>query len=118
MQIGPSFRYYTSDSPIGSLYFQGTLVYVKFQENITINDLTNSFSRRVDGKGIGLIISFGYSYLVSDWVIFDIGLNYDTNWIDTDLESPTRSQMESENFTLGGITYSFGFNILINEFFF
>lgn len=117
-QVGPLARYYTSESQIGSFFFQGVLSYVKYQESLTIDDTNSSFETKTDGKGIGFLLGLGYSYAISDWVIFDLAISYDTNWIDAKTNTSPSFEIVREDLILGAVSYSFGFNILINEFFF
>jgi len=118
LQVGPLVRFYTSKNPRGSMFLQGSVVYSKFEERTKISDPNFNFHTVIKGGGVGVDFGIGYSYVLSEKVLFDLAMNYDINFIDATVEDRVLFTSVKERITRGAILFSFGFNILIDEFFF
>ena len=116
--IGPSARYYVVDNIRGSLFFEGFLGYSKFFERTTIDDPNFSLDQREKGGGIGSFAALGFSYVVSDKIIFDLALRYNLNLLSTERINEVSATSTSENIRLADLSFGFGFNIILDEFFF
>jgi hypothetical protein len=117
-QVGPFVRFYTSRDPHGSLYFQVLGGYAKFREKIVIAGSNLNINSLINGDGPGFAVGMGYAFLVSETVAFDLGLSYDFIYIDARVTDLTNNVEEKETINRGGTVFSFGFTILIDEFFF
>ena len=116
--VGPSARYYVVDNIRGALFFEGFLGYSKFFERTTIKDPNFSFDQREKGGGIGAFTALGFSYVVSDKIIFDLALRYNLNLLRTERINEVSTTSTTENIRLADLSFGFGFNIILDEFFF
>jgi hypothetical protein len=39
----------------------------------------------IDGNGAGILLRFGYSYVLHDRVAFDLSLNFTNSWLSADV---------------------------------
>ncbi len=116
--IGPLATWYVSESEQGSIFINGGAGYTRFRdESEFLQGGTPSYIS-IKGNGIGILVRLGYSYVLHDRVGFDLGLNYNQSWLRADvIEQPIDSR-ETRSFTVGDISFSFGFNVLLDGFFF
>ena len=117
-QVGPFVRFYTSQKPGGSLFFQSSVGYVKFREKTTIITPNFNFGSSTTGDGVGIIVGIGYAFLVTKSVTLDLGLNYDFSFINAKVKDLINRTEEKQHINRAATTFSFGFTILIDEFFF
>ncbi len=114
--IGPLVSYYLSKVERGSLFFQVSPGYVRYRDNTRIEQ-TNGFVEELgEGGGFGTLLGVGYSYAFFDLVTFDIGLKTNLLWINIDQESIPINITTSEDIFVNSISFSFGFNILVDQF--
>ena len=114
--VGPVLSYYFSKSEHGSIFFTISPGYVRFREETRIDQSGTITQELVDGQGIGSLYSVGYSYVIHDRVALDFGFNVTSFWIDADRESQPSGERGGENFNLNNISFSFGFNVLLDSF--
>ncbi len=114
--VGPLVSYYLSKLERGSLFFQASPGYVRYRDNTRIEQ-TNGFVEELgEGGGFGALLGVGYSYAFFDFVTFDIGLKTNLLWINIDQESIPINTTTSEDIFVNSISFSFGFNILVDQF--
>jgi len=116
--MGPLVRFYTGKNPGGSLFFQSSVGYVKFREETTITTPSFNFGSSTTGDGVGIIVGMGYAFLVTNSVTLDLGLNYDFSFINAKVKDLINRTEEKQHINRAATTFSFGFTILIDEFFF
>lgn len=116
--IGPSIAHYFSKSSQGSLFLSLAPGYVRFRNETTIIQNNISITESIKGPGFGLRLSLGYSYVIKNRFAFDIGLNLTQFWLNTELESFPGGTITSQNVSVNGVNFSFGFNVLLDDFFF
>ncbi len=116
--IGPKASYYFSNSKTGSLFYSlspGFVIY-RDETSLLIDDNFNELIS--EGEGFGIISTLGYSYVLHDRITFDLGLNVTASWITVDQKSETIEVENNVNFVLSDLSFTFGFNVLLDEFFF
>jgi hypothetical protein len=117
LQIGPWFRYYTSKEAKGSVYPEISLQYVNFADNTrSIDNSVNE--RRLISSGLGVELGVGFTYVISEHIGFDIGLNYFGGFLNGRSTTTGVSGTQQESFYLGQLNFRFGFIAMVDEFFF
>lgn len=112
--IGPKIVYFLSKSEIGSLYFSLTPGFIMYRDEMDKGQGENYIDNVNKGNGFGVFSTFGYVYAIKDRVVFDLGLNWSSYWIDINQESNVIQQVNDVNFVLSDFTFSFGFKILLD----
>jgi len=118
LQIGPATRYYFSKDSKGSIYVNGAVLFVRTLDSNSIQNSGFAFNEKVEGSGIGANFVLGYTYVVNDWIGFDIGMGYDGSFIQGTVKSDQDITLRDEDFFRGQQFFIFGFNVLLDEFFF
>ena len=116
--IGPFSNYYFMDGNTGSLFTRLSLGYVRYRDEtklMTQNLLIEEFS---EGGGLGSIVGLGYSYTMNDFIAFDLGINVNLFWVSIEQESLPIQTITNTNISSNDISFSFGFNIILDDFFF
>lgn len=116
--IGIPASYYFSKSNIGSLFYNLSPGYVVYRDEaaVLLNDeFTNSLSK---GNGIGILSTLGYSYVLHDRIAFDLGLTLNVNWLSVEQNRSSDGSINNVNFVLSDLSFTFGFNVLLDQFFF
>ncbi|WP_109829628.1 outer membrane beta-barrel protein [Reichenbachiella versicolor] len=117
LYIGPTGSYYFQKSSNGSLLINASIGFVKFREESSILDQTDIVTNAENkGQGIGGIFGLGYSYTMFDRISFDIGFSIDSFWVDG--EQTVAGTKSNGDTRIGDISFSFGFNVLLDKFFF
>lgn len=116
--IGPFLSYYLSPSNLGSLFATISPGYVRYRDETVFTNLAEPLEQQLEGGGFGTLFGFGYSYVIHDRIVFDIGFNLNLFWIAVDEQSEPPGITNSETISTSNITFSFGFNVLLDEFFF
>ena len=116
--IGPVITWYLSNEDHGSLFLSATGGYAKFREESGYNLNGSPFAILIDGNGGGGQFSFGYSHVLHDRVSFDLKLGYALYWIGANVLEQPANISRRKNFTVGDLSFSFGFNVLLDKFFF
>ena len=117
-QVGPFVRFYASPNPNGSVFMQTGFGYAKFREKAQVSSPNFNLNTVTDGDGLGIAVGLGYAFMVSKTVAFDIGLNYDFSFLDAEIIDLINNVQMDQNFTRGGTVFSFGFTVVLDEFFF
>ena len=116
--IGPFSNYYFMDGNTGSLFARFSLGYVRYKDEtefMSQNLITQSFS---EGSGLGSILGVGYSYTMNDFIAFDLGIDVNLFWVSIEQESLPVQTITNTNISSNDISFSFGFNIILDDFFF
>ena len=116
--IGPFSNYYFMDGNTGSLFTRLSLGYIRYRDEtklMTQNLLIEEFS---EGGGLGSIVGLGYSYTMNDFIAFDLGINVNLFWVSIEQESLPIQTITNTNISSNDISFSFGFNIILDDFFF
>ncbi len=117
--IGPFSNYYFMDGNTGSLFARFSLGYVRYKDETEFmtqnNIVTQEFS---EGSGLGSILGVGYSYTMNDYIAFDLGINVNLFWVSIEQESLPLQTISNTNISSNDISFSFGFNIILDDFFF
>lgn len=116
--FGPKASYYFSDSKTGSLFYNISPGFVIYRDEASLI-LNDTFAELIsEGSGFGILTTLGYSYVLHDRITFDLGLNVSASWITVDQKSEIIEVEKDVNFTISNLSFSFGFNVLLDEFFF
>lgn len=114
--VGPLGNYYLSNNKKGALFIQLAPGYVRYLDEAAINQVSQTTQINSEGNGFGAIIGVGYSYVINDRIAFDLAFNVNNFWITVDTVSTTGTI--SDTITVSDTLFSFGFNVLLDDFFF
>lgn len=114
--IGPQFARYFSKTEEGSLFLNVSPGFVLYRSLANINGITE-FQEESEGNGFGTLISLGYSYVIRDLISFNIGFSLQYAWINADTVN-IEGVVGSDNVTLSNISFTFGFGVILDDFFF
>ncbi|WP_298551548.1 outer membrane beta-barrel protein [uncultured Algibacter sp.] len=112
--IGPFTNYYLTDNKTGSLFATASLGYVRYRDETQLQLVQENG----EGGGLGAIVGLGYSYTINDFIAFDLGLNVNLFWVDIEQESLPSQTVANTSIASNDISFSFGFNIILDDFFF
>lgn len=112
--IGPFSNYYLTDNKTGALFATASLGYVKYKDKTLIQ----SNQENGEGGGLGTILGVGYSYTINDFIAFDLGLNINLFWVNIEQESLPSQVITNTRISSNNISFSFGFNVILDDFFF
>ena len=116
--LAPIASYYLTDNSQGSIYFSIAPGYARFREK-TVFLIAGSPSQEVlEGGGFGLFTLVGYSFVLGDRVVFDLGLALNNTWVSASREIDGGRSTNKVDIHVGTVLFSFGFNIILDEFFF
>lgn len=116
--IGPFSNYYFSDSTTGSLFVTTSLGYVRYKDKIQLQQADLLVQEFGEGSGLGALVGFGYSYTINNSVAFDLGINVDLYWVNIEQKSLPIETITNTKITSNDISFSFGFNVILDDFFF
>lgn len=116
LYIGPQFARYFSKNKDGSLFLNVSPGFVLYRSLATINEIP-AFREESDGNGFGTLVSLGYSYVIRDLISFNIGFNLQYYWIGADTID-INGEVGSDNITISNISFTFGFGVILDDFFF
>ena len=114
--IGPQAIRYLSDAERGSLYLGLSPGYTRYRNVARITDDLTFNEEIAEGSGLGLILSFGYSYVIFDRVSFDIGVALVQRWLEVERTQMPGNVVFSDDINLRDISFSFGFRVLLDKF--
>ncbi|WP_298539064.1 hypothetical protein [uncultured Aquimarina sp.] len=114
--IAPLVSYFISKNKQGSLFFQLAPGYVRYKDETRIEQADSFVQQLGEGGGFGSLVGIGYSYAFFDLVTFDLGLKLNLLWINVDQEALPANTVTSEDIFISNISFSFGFNILVDQF--
>ena len=116
--IGPSVSHFFLKEPYGSLYVSLLPGYIRIREE-NIVGIGNQISRQtMKGPGFTTRIRLGYSYVISKRIILDVGVGTQFAWLDVSYKSDIEETVFEESIFSNATFFSFGFNVLLDEFFF
>ncbi len=116
--VAPLLSYYLSDNKLGSLFFSVAPGYARFREKTVQVVLSNPSQEELKGGGFGVLVQLGYSYVLHDRIVFDLGLGLNGIWANARRKLDDGQTGEKIKISNGNILFSFGFNVLLDEFFF
>ncbi|WP_350288992.1 hypothetical protein [uncultured Croceitalea sp.] len=116
--IGPFVSYYLTENERGSLFTTLSPGYVRYRDETSFNNAVNPISEFSEGGGFGALLGLGYSYVINDQIAFDIGFDLNLFWVDVDLEQQPTNTISSQNIAVSNIAFTFGFNVILDDFFF
>ncbi len=116
--VGPFVSYYLTENNRGSLFTTVSPGYVRYREETSFSDLTNPVRELSEGGGFGTLLGLGYSYVINDQIAFDIGFDLNLFWIEIDQEQQPSGTLGSQNISISNIAFTFGFNVILDDFFF
>lgn len=114
---GPLISWYMAGDEHGSLFISTAAVVTKFREEFSELQSDSSAQVFIDGIGGGLLLRIGYSYVLHDRVAFDLSVNYSNSWLKANVTEQLYSK-KKENFNVGELSFSFGFSVILDDFFF
>lgn len=116
--IGPFISYYLTENHRGSLFTTFSPGYVRYRDETGFTDIVNPIREFSEGGGFGTLLGLGYSYVINDQIAFDIGFDLNLFWVDVDLEQQPANTISSQNIAVSNIAFTFGFNVILDDFFF
>jgi len=116
LYIGPQIARYFSKTKDGSLFLNVSPGFVLYRRLSSINEIPD-FRDESDGSGFGTLVSLGYSYVIRDLISFNIGFNLQYGWIDVNTVD-INGMMDSDNITISNVSFTFGFGVILDDFFF
>jgi hypothetical protein len=116
--IAPLLSYYISESNQGSIFFLVAPGYARFKEKTVVLIAGTPSQEILEGGGFGLVAQLGYSYVLQDHIVFDLKLGLTNTWINgRRVVDGTRSSRKTD-IHIGSVIFSFGFNVVLDQFFF
>ena len=116
LYLGPQFARYFSKTKDGSLFLNISPGFVLYRSLASINEVTD-FQIEEEGNGFGTVISLGYSYVIRDLISLNIGFNLENYWIGVDSIN-TAGIPESDDIKISNFSFTFGFGVILDDFFF
>lgn len=116
--IAPLLSYYLSNHTQGSIFFSIAPGYAIFREKTVVLVGGVPSQEILNGGGFGLFVQFGYSYVLHDRIAFDLGLGLNSAWANAKRELEPGKAGNKVNIHTGTLLFSFGFNVILDEFFF
>ncbi len=118
MIIGPSVSHYFLRESYGSLYVSVLPGYIRIREEGTIFTEDEFLKQSAEGPGFATRLRLGYSYVISDRIVLDVGVGNNFSWLKVSYNSEIEGVEREESIFSNGTFFSFGFNVLLDEFFF
>ncbi len=116
--VGPFLSYYLSPNSRGSLFTSLSPGYVRYREETELNTLQVPADLTAEGAGFGTLLELGYSYVIHDKIAFDIGFDLNLFWINSDQEQQPPGAISSEKIAISNTAFTFGFHVILDDFFF
>jgi hypothetical protein len=116
--VGPSLRYFFLKESYGSLYVSALPGYIRVREEGTVLLEGEVLKQKAEGPGFATRIRLGYSYVISQRIVLDVGVGTSLSWLDVSYTSEIEEVGLKESIFSNGTFFSFGFNVLLDEFFF
>ncbi len=116
--IGPLATYYFLEEPYGSLYLSLLPGYLRVRESGSVEFNDQVIRETSEGPGFATRISLGFAYAISDSIVLDVGVGSTFAWLDAEFSSSISGDTRSESIFSNSTFFSFGFNVLLDEFFF
>lgn len=116
--IGASVTYYFLKDHFGSLYLSALPGYVRLRDETRFERTDEILAETVEGPGFGLNLRLGYSYVINDIIVLDVGLDNGFAWLDVEVASDIDGLQLEQSIFNNSTTFSFGFKVILDEFFF
>ncbi len=116
--IGPSVSHYFMKEPYGSLYVSLLPGYIRIREEGSVTNETDSYVQLAEGPGFSARIRLGYAYVISRRIVLDVGVGTNLSWLDLNYQSEIEAINRKESIFSNATFFSFGFNVMLDEFFF
>jgi hypothetical protein len=116
--VAPLLSYYISNNKQGSIFFLIAPGYARFREKTVVLVGGAPSEEVLKGGGFGLFVQFGYSYVLHDRIVFDLGLGLNSAWANAERGIEPGRAGNKVNIHTGNLLFSFGFNVILDEFFF
>ncbi len=116
--VGPSLSYYFLKEPYGSLYMSVLPGYFRIRESAAIEPEGEIIQELAEGPGFATRTRLGFAYAISDAIVLDVGVGTTLAWVDIDFSSTSGQSDRTESIFSSSTFFSFGFNVLLDEFFF
>lgn len=116
--IGPSVSRYFLKEPYGSLYVSVLPGYIRVREEGSVKTEGGITRQLAEGPGFSTRIRLGYSYVISRRIVLDVGVGTTLSWLDVNYSSDLELIIRKESIFSNATFFSFGFNVLLDEFFF
>ena len=116
--LGPLLTYYLSNNPHGSIFLSMAPGYASFRERTVVIISGIPSQETLKGDGFGLIVQLGYSYVLHDRIAFDLGLSLHGIWATAEREFDGSQTNTKLDINTGNLLFTFGFNVILGEFFF
>jgi hypothetical protein len=118
MLIGPSVSHYFLKEPYGSLYVSVLPGYIRIREEGSVGQGSEIITQLAEGPGFSTRLRLGYSYVIAQRIVLDVGVGTTLSWVDVTYSSDLDAVNRKESVFSNGTFFSFGFNVLLDEFFF
>ena len=116
--VGPSLTHFFMKERIGSVFLGLSVGYVRFVESTTELQNGGPVEDIVSGQGGGFLLSLGYAYVIQDRITFNFSLASNSIWVDANRQGLPGVEPIKETIGLSELSFSFGFNVLLDNFFF
>ena len=116
--IGPSLSHFFLKEPYGSLYVSVLPGYIRIREEGTVTFGGETLNQKAEGPGFATRVRLGYSYVISRRIVLDVGVGTNLTWLNVTYNSEVEEITREESIFANGTFFSFGFNVLLDEFFF
>jgi hypothetical protein len=116
--VGPSVSYYFLKESYGSLYVSVLPGYIRVREESRLIVEDEVFTQLAEGPGFVTRIRLGYSYVISQRIVLDVGVGTAFSWLDVSYSSDIDNIQRQDSLFSTATFFSFGFNVLLDEFFF
>lgn len=116
--IGPSVNHYFMKEAYGSLYVTVLPGYIRIREEGSVGTGIQEVSQSAEGPGFAARIRLGFSYVISQRIVLDVGVGTTLSWLDVEYQSDILESSRNEAIFSNATFFSFGFNVLLDEFFF
>ncbi len=118
MLLGPSVSHYFLKESYGSLYASVLSGYIRIREQGAVSIGGEEFGQKAEGPGFVTRIRLGYSYVISRRIVLDVGVGTNLSWLNLTYNSDIESISREESIFSNATFFSFGFQVLLDEFFF
>lgn len=116
--LGPSLSHYFLKDSYGSLYVSVLPGFIRVREEGNVLLGGEVLSQNAEGPGFATRLRLGYSYVVSRRIVLDVGVGTNLSWLDLSYRTVEESAERQESIFSNTTFFSFGFNVLLDEFFF
>ena len=102
----------------GSLYLSVLPGYIRVRETSSVNADRRLIEQNVEGPGFALRTRLGYAYVIADRIVLDVGVGTSLAWLDVTVDSEALGTNRKDSIFSNSTFFTFGFNVLLDEFFF